>query len=70
MPFGRRAAPPSLKMETPRVRDANTQGTRTISSSLLSARSVESFGYLRGLSRCVGGRLRRLRLPSQDDQSG
>jgi hypothetical protein len=70
MPFGRRAAPPSLKMETPRVRDANTQGTRTISSSLLSARSVESFGYLRGLSRGVGGRLRRLRLPSHDGQRG
>ena len=42
MPFGRRAAPPSLKMGTPRARNAYTQGLERSQRSLLSSRSVES----------------------------
>jgi hypothetical protein len=65
MPFGRRAAPPSLKMGTPRARNANTQGTRTISTFIAELEIGRVRLDLRGLSRCVGGRLRRLLFPSQ-----
>ena len=56
--------------DTTRLGDDNTQGTRTISSPLLSSRSFESFGDLGGLSKCVGGHAWQLRLPSQDGKRG